>query len=105
MTIEHPTAGPAGHAFASFLITMRSGTRTNTKPIKHSGAEWVHCLQGLVEYEVEGKPNRLVPGDTLLFDASLPHRWENAGPAQAQMLLILEAGEPHDLTVEQHLQT
>jgi quercetin dioxygenase-like cupin family protein len=105
MTIEHLGSGLADHAFASFLITMKPRTRTNTAPIQHSGAEWVYCLEGLVEYEVEGREYQLKPGDNLLFDASLPHRWRNPGPGQVQMLLILDAGERHDLTVEQHLQT
>jgi transcriptional regulator with XRE-family HTH domain len=104
-TIEHLGSGLADHAFASFLITMEPGTTTNTAPIQHSGAEWVYCLEGFVEYEVEGREYRLASGDNLLFDASLPHRWRNPGPVQAQMLLILDAGERHDLTVEQHLRT
>ncbi len=104
MTIEYLGSGLADHAFASFLVRMQPGIRTNTAPIQHSGAEWVYCLEGLVEYEVEGREYHLASGDNLLFDASLPHRWRNPGPAQAQMLLILDAGERHDLTVEQHLQ-
>ncbi len=104
MTIEYLGSGLADHAFASFLVRMQPGIRTNTAPIQHSGAEWVYCLEGLVEYEVEGRKYHLASGDNLLFDASLPHRWRNPGPAQAQMLLILDAGERHDLTVEQHLQ-
>ena len=104
-TIEHLGSGLADHAFASFLITMEPGTSTNTTPIEHSGAEWVYCLAGLIAYEVEGKEYHLTTGDSLLFDASLPHRWQNPGPEQAQMLLILDAGVRHDLTVEQHLRT
>ena len=101
--IEHLGSGLADHAFASFLITMEPGTEANTALIQHSGAEWVYCLEGLVAYEVEGREYQLMPGDNLLFDAALPHRWRNPGPAQAQMLLILDAGERRDLTVEQHL--
>jgi uncharacterized cupin superfamily protein len=103
MTIEHLAAGLANHAFASFLITLDPGTQTSERPIEHSGAEWVYCLEGLVEYEVAGREYRLAPGDNLLFDASLPHRWQNPGRRQAQILLILDAGDHHDLTVEQHL--
>lgn len=105
MTIEHLASGLADHAFASFLITMKPGTTTNTTPIEHSGAEWVYCVGGSVEYEVDGQAYPLKPGDSLLFDASLPHRWRNPGAIQSQMLLILDAGEYHDLTVEQHLRT
>jgi quercetin dioxygenase-like cupin family protein len=105
ITIEHLGSGLTNHAFASFLLKMDPGTKTNTAPIQHPGAEWVYCLEGIVEYEVDGKEYQLMPGDNLLFDASLPHRWRNPGPVQAQMLLILDAGKRHDLTVEQHLQS
>jgi transcriptional regulator with XRE-family HTH domain len=104
-TIEHLGSGLANHAFASFLVTMEPGTPSNTRLIQHSGVEWAYCLEGLVEYEVEGREYRLALGDTVLFDASLPHRWRNPGDKKAQMLLILDAGKHHDLTVEQHLQT
>ena len=105
MKIEHLGRGLAGHPFASFLITMEPGASTAESPMEHTGAEWVYCLEGYVVYEVEGRAHRLMPGDSLLFEASLPHRWRNPGTAQARMLLILAAGERHDLTVEQHLRT
>jgi transcriptional regulator with XRE-family HTH domain len=103
MTIEHLGSGLANHELASFFITMEPGAKTSITPIEHSGTEWVYCLDGIVEYEVEGQEYRLAPGDNLLFDASLPHRWRNPGPVQTRMLLILDAGERHDLTVKQHL--
>jgi quercetin dioxygenase-like cupin family protein len=84
---------------------MESDTTTNTVPIEHSGAEWVYCLEGHVEYEIEGGEYPLAPGDSLLFDASLPHRWRNPAPARARMILVLDAGERRDLTVEQHLRS
>jgi quercetin dioxygenase-like cupin family protein len=105
MTIEHLASNLADHACASFLITLEPGAGTNTKPIEHSGVEWVYCLDGLVEYQVKDREYQLVPGDNLLFDASLPHRWRNPGSEHAQMLLILDAGERQDLSVEQHLRT
>lgn len=105
MAIEHLGRGLAGHAFASFLITMDPGASTAVEPMEHTGAEWVYCLKGRVEYQVDSKEYELAQGDNLLFDASLPHRWRNPGETQAQMLLILGAGERHDLTVEQHLRT
>ena len=105
MTIEHLGRGLAGHALASFLITMEPGANTADEPMEHTGAEWVYCLEGYIVYEVEGKEYRLMPGDNLLFEASLPHRWRNPGAIEAKMLLILGAGERHDLTVEQHLRS
>ena len=105
MTIEHLGSGLAHHALASFLITIEPGSSTNVTPIEHAGVEWVYCLEGIVDYEVEGLQYRLASGDNLLFDASLPHRWCNPDSRSARILLILDAGERHDLTVEQHLRS
>jgi len=104
MAIEHLSSGLADYAFTSFLITMEPNSSGKSMPIEHSGAEWVYCLEGVVEYEVEGNKLELMPGDNLLFDAILPHCWRNRGPAQARMLLILNAGKRRDMTVEQHVQ-
>lgn len=103
MAIEHLGSGLANHAFASFLIIMEADTSTQTATIEHSGVEWAYCLEGTVTYEVDGQEYRLAPGDNLLFDASLPHRWRNYGPTMARMLLVFDAGQRTDLTVEQHL--
>jgi transcriptional regulator with XRE-family HTH domain len=103
MKIEHLGSGLADYALASFSITMDPETGTQTATIEHSGAEWAYCLEGIVEYEVDGQTYRLAPGDNLLFDASLPHRWQNRGPTQARMLLVFDDGQRSDLTVEQHL--
>ena len=105
MKIEHLGSGLADYAFASFLITMEPDASMQTATIEHSGAEWAYCLEGVVEYEVDGQVFRLTPGDNLLFDASLPHRWRNHGPMQSRMLLVFDAGRRNDLTVEQHLAT
>jgi quercetin dioxygenase-like cupin family protein len=68
----------------------------------HVGHELVYCLQGELEYTVEGQVLSLAAGDSLLFEAQLPHRWRNPGSEPAVFLLIFQAavlGEP----VEQHL--
>ena len=36
----------------------------------------------------------LEPGDFLLFEANLPHRWGNPGDEDARLLLVLQA--PND---------
>ncbi len=102
MRIEHLASGLADHAFASFSIAMEPGSSTNTTLIEHTGVEWVYCLEGHVLYEVDGCEYRLAPGDTLLFDASLPHRWRNPNATPAHMLLVLDAGGQRAVSVEQH---
>ena len=103
MHIEHLGSGLPDYALASFRITMEPGAATSTTPIEHVGLEWVYVLEGLLAYNIDGKEYELEAGDSLLFDATLPHRWWNPGRRRTCMLLILDAGERHSVTVEQHL--
>jgi len=78
-----------------FLMVLQPGSGSG-EHVVHSGHEFVYCLQGQVEYEIDRQVYLLNQGDTLLFEAQLPHRWHNPTQEEAQMLLILEASdEPH----------
>jgi len=104
MTIEHLGSGLPNCALASFLITLDPGAGCDAEPITHLGEEWVHCLAGTIEYEVNGERFQLEPGDSLLFEAFQPHCWHNRGALHASIILVLYTGETYDLAVEQHLQ-
>ena len=103
MTIEHLGSGLPNQALASFLITLQPGVGCDAEPITHPGEEWVYCLEGIVEYKVEGERYRLEPGDSLLFEAFLPHCARNPGISQTSIILIIHAEEAYDLAVEQHM--
>lgn len=75
-----------------FVVTMKPGADSGQQIMVHTGQEMVYCLQGEVEYEVAGQPYRLTPGDTLLFQARLAHRWRNAAAVPATFLLVFCSG-------------
>lgn len=101
MVMEHLGSGLPNQVLMSFLVTLEPGA--GAKPIVHLGEEWVYCLEGAVVYEVGGEQFRLGPGDSLLFEASLPHCWHNPGPLQASVILVLQTGEAKDVAIERHL--
>ena len=68
----------------------------------HVGHELVYCLDGEIEYEVSEESCRLTAGDSLLFEARLPHRWRNPGTEPAIFLLVFQAAVPGE-SVEEHL--
>jgi len=104
MTMEHLGSGLPNQALMSFLITLEPGAGADTQPVVHLGEEWIYCLEGAIVYEVEGEQFRLESGDSLLFEASLPHRWRNPDPLPASFILILQTEEANDTALEQHLQ-
>ena len=100
--LESLGTGLKEQSLESFVVTMRPGADSGQQIMVHSGQEMVYCLRGEVEYEVGGQPYRLVVGDTLLFEARLPHRWRNSGVDSATFLLVF--GEASDTQpAEQHL--
>jgi transcriptional regulator with XRE-family HTH domain len=102
MTMESLGSGLSNQNVAPFLVTVEPGTDIAPTPVVHLGEEWIYCLKGVIVYEVEGKQFRLEPGDSLLFEASLPHRWHNPGPHQASVILVMERGGDYDMAIEQH---
>ena len=54
---------------------------------RHEGEEFLFLLSGRVEFEVDGEKYLLEEGDSLYFDASLPHRGRALG-ASAKALVV-----------------
>jgi quercetin dioxygenase-like cupin family protein len=71
-------------------------------PVVHNGHEFVYCLEGRLIYEIEEQLYLLEPGDSLLFEAHLPHRWMNAESVPSRSLLVLCPGEERGRPVERH---
>lgn len=62
-----------------------------TTPVSHPGQEFVHCLNGTVQYRVGNRTFALEPGDSLLFEAATPHCFWNDAEAPARILVVFGA--------------
>jgi quercetin dioxygenase-like cupin family protein len=47
---------------------------------------------GAVTLKIAGREYRLENGDSVTFDADLPHRFENPEPAEARFMSVVSAG-------------
>ena len=72
-----------------FVLTLESGASSGPHHMAHSGHEFVFCLRGQLEYQVENQFYILDAGDSLLFAAQLRHRWRNAGGTVTNVLVML----------------
>lgn len=79
----------AGNVVQPFFVTLEAGMGSGNRMIVHTGHEFVYCLQGTIRYEINEKIYMLSRGDSLVFEAHLPHRWGNDGKDLAQILLLL----------------
>ncbi len=71
-----------------FLVTLAPGASSGPGTIVHAGHEFVLCLKAHITYTVSQQDFVLAAGDSLMFAAHLPHRWQNDTDTEAQMLLM-----------------
>ncbi|MDK2981749.1 MAG: hypothetical protein PWQ55_2096 [Chloroflexota bacterium] len=87
------------------LLTAHPGTASSADPIVHTGQEFIYCLAGSLTYTVGEEKYELETGDSLIFAAHIPHRWENRAKQDCRCLLIICPSDHADRSVEQHLQS
>lgn len=87
-----------------FLVTVEPGAGNSTDPIVHSGEEFVHCLEGTVNYQVNNETYCLEAGDSLLFEATQPHCFRNSADVAARLLMVFQAVDGKLLAGQHHLQ-
>lgn len=104
VVLESLAVGLAEQTCAPFVATLKRGASSGRRMMTHSGHELIYCLEGELDYEIDGEHYPLAPGDALLFHADLPHRWRNGNNRPAVFLLIMVATEDLDGPVDQHLQ-
>ena len=76
-----------------FMLTLENSANSGPRSMTHTGHEFVFCLRGELEYQVERQIYRLEPGDSLLFAAHLKHKWKNPGRNVAAAIIIISGFE------------
>ncbi len=88
-SIEDLGAGMSRFGAEPFIVTLAPKADSGKTPIVHTGREFVYCLEGHIAYTVDTETYLLEPGDSLLFEAYLPHYWKNMDVAPSRNLLVL----------------
>ena len=87
-----------------FLITIEAGGGSD-ESVTHPGQEFVHCLEGEIEYHVDDELYRLGPGDSLLLEATRPHFFRNTTSGRVIFLVVFQAIGDVDIGRQRHLET
>jgi transcriptional regulator with XRE-family HTH domain len=101
-TLADLGAGLTLHGGQPLLVTLEPKANSGPTPIVHTGHEFVFCLEGRLSYTIEDQIYILNPGDSLLFEAHLPHLWQNVGESTSQSLLIMCPADESDHPTERH---
>lgn len=86
-----------------FMMTLEGGANSGRFPMIHSGHEFVMCLRGQLEYQIENQYFILGPGDSVLFAADLKHQWRNPGNTVANTIIVLAGFDEGDRPSEFHI--
>jgi transcriptional regulator with XRE-family HTH domain len=104
--IESLGTGLHAQRLGPFMMTLLPGASGAEEPISHGGEEFVYCLEGEVDYLIQGKWERLRAGDSLLFHASQEHLCKNTSLETSKVLMVIQAPEEEiGLTQQRHLMT
>jgi DNA-binding XRE family transcriptional regulator len=107
VTFEHSTmedlaAGMPRFGAEPIIVTLEPNADSGEKPIVHTGREFVYCLDGHIAYTVDNERYLLESGDSLIFEAYLPHRWKNMNATPSRALLVLCPMDDRDQPKERH---
>lgn len=72
------------------------------RQVIHAGHEFVYCLQGKIEYVIDGRVYLLETDDILIFEATLPHLWRNPFGEEAKFILVLQTPNASREPVQRH---
>jgi len=85
----------------SITLAPRAGSG-GERQVVHSGHEFVYCLQGKIEYVIDGNTYLVETGDILIFEANLPHLWRNPFEVEAKFILVLQTPNASREPVQRH---
>ncbi|MBW2451975.1 MAG: helix-turn-helix domain-containing protein [Deltaproteobacteria bacterium] len=83
------TQGLRDSNFTVFFDTLDEGCSSGDGGMVHTGEEFALVMEGAIEFYVEGERFYLEKGDSIVFKASLPHRWRNTFNGQTKVLWVI----------------
>ncbi|MGE3650035.1 MAG: cupin domain-containing protein, partial [Reyranellaceae bacterium] len=72
----------------AFELVFPVGARKAIELVSHEGEEVLEVTQGRLEFHLGRERLEMAPGDTLHFDAAIPHMGRALGNAPAHLLMV-----------------
>lgn len=83
------TQGIRDPNFSVFYDTLEKGCTSGEGGMVHTGEEFALVMRGQIEFIIDGDRYLLDQGDSIVFKASLPHRWSNLADGETVMLWVV----------------
>ncbi len=89
VTAELLTAGIFQKRMIPLLLKFKAGAYTEAEELKPSAEKFVYVVKGSFELDLAGDKRTLKQGESLYFNASLPHSVTNPSKSEAWCLSVL----------------
>lgn len=77
-----------------YELELKHGAHEDAEPHPPGTRENLVVARGRVKIVIKGEAHTLEPGDAILFEADVPHRYENIGAEDARMYLVMSYAAP-----------
>jgi transcriptional regulator with XRE-family HTH domain len=77
------------HDFEFMETVYPPGAASSAELLRHPGRDYGVLLEGVLDVTVGFAKYRLRPGDSIAFDASVPHQLSNPGPDVARTIWVV----------------
>jgi transcriptional regulator with XRE-family HTH domain len=84
-SLTFPVTEPRCQAYVATFHPVASG---KARPHEHAGVEVIYVLSGELGVTIEATEHRLESGDSLYFDASVPHSYRRTGRSRCSALVF-----------------
>ena len=79
--------------FETYRIVIRSGGKLQAQPHLKGAEEYITVFDGQVEITVDQEMFLLEKGDSLRFQADVPHSYHNPGEKETQLSMLIYYGK------------
>lgn len=87
---EDLALGMKGKNMEPFLVTVGFDHKIDIQTdFRHQGEEFIFVLEGKMEFFFKGKSYIVEQGDSVYFDASIPHSGRSLGKKRAKLLIVI----------------
>ena len=83
------TPGAENEHLRVFMITIESNKKHKPVAYRHEGEEFVFVMDGTLELTLDGKPHKLMAGESMKFNSQTSHQLKSIGSMDTKCLVTL----------------
>ena len=71
------------------MVTIESNKKHKPVAYRHEGEEFVFVMDGILELTLDGKPHKLMAGESMKFNSQTSHQLKSVGSTDTRCLVTL----------------